>query len=94
MNISDLSSIINAKNNNINLNKKIKNFSIDTRNMKKDDIFIALKGNGDGHDYLNMIKKATGVIVNKDYVSEKMAVLKVDDTLKSLKKIATYQRNQ
>ncbi|MBQ4634136.1 MAG: UDP-N-acetylmuramoyl-tripeptide--D-alanyl-D-alanine ligase [Bacilli bacterium] len=94
MNINELSKIIGA-----NLNqekygrKKVKHFRVDTRKLKKDDIFIALKGNTDGHDYLKNIKKARGVVVSKDYESTKLPVLKVNDSLEALKKIAIFKRN-
>lgn len=93
MNIKDLSKIVDAKvNDSKYLNRKVKNFSIDTRTMKNADIFIALKGKSDGHNYLKNIKKASGVIVSKNYYLNKIPVLKVDDTLESLKKIACHNR--
>ena len=93
MNINELVKITDAKlNNSKYLKKKISKFSVDTRTLKKDEIFIALKGKTDGHNYLNKIKKTTGVIVSNDYISNKIPVLKVDDTLAALKKIASYNR--
>lgn len=93
MNINELVKITDAKlNNSKYLKKKISKFSVDTRTLKKDEIFIALKGKTDGHNYLNKIKKTTGVIVSNDYISNKIPVLKVDDTLVALKKIACYNR--
>ena len=93
MNIKDLSKIVDAKvNDSKYLNRKVKNFSIDTRTMKNADIFIALKGKSDGHNYLKNIKKASGVIVSKNYYLNKIPVLKVDDTLESLKKISFHNR--
>ena len=48
--------------------KKVTGISIDTRSLKKGDLFIALKGeNFDGHDYVNLAlrKGASGIIVSK-----------------------------
>ena len=93
MNINELVKITDAKlNNSKYLKRKISKFSIDTRTLKKNEMFIALKGKTDGHNYLNKIKNTSGVIISNDYISEKIPVLKVDDTLAALKKIACYNR--
>ena len=49
-------------------NKKITGISIDTRSIKQNDLFIAIKGkNFDGHDFLEKAiqKGASGVIVSR-----------------------------
>jgi UDP-N-acetylmuramoyl-tripeptide--D-alanyl-D-alanine ligase len=82
------------------LKTKIKNFSTDTRTLKKGDVFIALKGeNFDGHQFLNdAIKKgAKGVIVSKNFdffKREKIFVLKTKDTIRALGEIASFYRDQ
>ena len=53
-NYEKLKQITNGSNNSENIkNFKITGFSIDSRSLKKGDLFCALKGkNHDGHDYL------------------------------------------
>ena len=50
------------------INKKINGLTIDSRNLKSGDIYIALEGDiHDGHDYLNQVDKlnAAAVLINK-----------------------------
>ena len=73
------------------------NFVRDSREVKKGDVYIALKGEKfDGNDfYLDAIKNGAKVCIvskemkNKDNVS----TILVEDTLKALQEIATYKRS-
>ena len=48
-------------------NKIIHNIVTDSRKVKKNDLFIALKGEKyNGHDFINHIKKASGIIIDED----------------------------
>ena len=75
---------------------KINGFSIDTRSIKKGEIFCALKGNNhDGHDYLNqaynngasclMLSDTNKYIPNIPYIA-------VENVLESIEKIAEKTR--
>lgn len=69
--------------------------SIDSRTLKPDDIFIALKGpSNDGHDYVIEAKEkgATALVVEKDISTDKPYFL-VNDCYKFLDHLAKYQRD-
>ncbi len=71
--------------------------STDSRTMKPGDCFFAVKGdNFDGHDFLDQAieKGARCVITQKDFQSQKAAVLRVDDTIKALGDLARWYRRQ
>ena len=86
--------------NNNYLNKPIDNFSIDTRTIKKNECFIAIKGERfDGHKFIKMAVKqgAAAVITENDTnisYNLDIPVIKVENTIKTLEKIATYFRDQ
>jgi len=76
--------------------KKIKNFSIDTRKLESEDFFVPLKGkNFDGHDFIkDAIKKgAVGYLTEKSQCKYKNGI-RVKDTLKALREIGKYKRNK
>ena len=69
--------------------------SIDSRTLKPNDIFIALKGpSNDGHDYVIEAKEkgATALVVEKDISIDKPYFL-VNDCYKFLDHLAKYQRD-
>lgn len=91
MTVGFLADLLKASiNNSKYLNKEIFGFSIDTRTLKKNECFIALK---EGHKYLINIKKCVCVIVDNDFTSNNFAVLKVNDTKEAFKELALYFRN-
>ncbi|MCC8462202.1 MAG: UDP-N-acetylmuramoyl-tripeptide--D-alanyl-D-alanine ligase [Rickettsia endosymbiont of Ecitomorpha arachnoides] len=66
-----------------------------SKDVKKGDLFIALKGNRDGHDYvLDAIDKgAAAVIVSKQVeINDKDKIILVDDCFEALQKMALYKR--
>ncbi|MBC6686463.1 UDP-N-acetylmuramoyl-tripeptide--D-alanyl-D-alanine ligase [Wolbachia pipientis] len=68
------------------------NISADTRNIKKGDLFIALKGkNFDGHNFLHeaFLKGAAAAIVSEGKYKNFPLVI-VQDTLKALHDMASY----
>lgn len=68
------------------------NVSIDTRSIKKGNVFIALKGKEfDGHDFLHeaFLKGAAAAVVSKDKY-RKFPLIVVQDTLKALHNMASY----
>ena len=80
----------------INKNKEFKGVSINSKEVKKGNIFVAIKGsNKDGHNYISeAIKKgANFCIISKSIKSSyKKKLIKVNNTNSFLKKIAFYKR--
>jgi UDP-N-acetylmuramoyl-tripeptide--D-alanyl-D-alanine ligase len=83
------------------LKKEAESVVIDSRRVKKDGIFVAIKGErNDGHEFIDNVLEAgaLGVICSKlPENSEKEtrgALILVDDTLLALKKLAAYYRKQ
>ncbi len=81
-------------------NFQIRSISIDSRSIKKGDLFIAIKGeNFDGHDFIgNAIKNgASGIILSSlspDTQNSVSVIIKVGDTLKALQDLAKYYRGK
>ncbi|MBT4331871.1 MAG: UDP-N-acetylmuramoyl-L-alanyl-D-glutamate--2,6-diaminopimelate ligase, partial [Candidatus Cloacimonetes bacterium] len=68
----------------INNNPLIENISTDSRSIKDNSLFFALKGdNFDGHDYVEKVlkKKNCWAVVNMDYQSSSTNIIRVKDTL-------------
>ena len=84
-------------------NLECENFSKDTRNINEKDIYLAIKGeNFDGNLFWReaLLKGASAVIVQDiDFEKENLddvkgkTIIKVDDTLESLYKIAEFKRS-
>jgi len=89
LNIYELAKIIDAEVDSKYYKVRVKDFKIDTRLIKHNDVFIAIN---DGHKYLNNIKKCKAIIVENDFQKEGIPVLKVKDTKEALKQIAIYKR--
>ncbi|QZP18496.1 UDP-N-acetylmuramoyl-tripeptide--D-alanyl-D-alanine ligase [Methylophilales bacterium] len=74
------------------LKKKFHSISINSKKIKKNDIFVAIKGlNYDGHDYVNEAFKngaIAAIISNEKKVSSNTIL--VNDTKKSLADIASF----
>lgn len=90
-----------------NNNKIIDNFSIDSRNIKNNTIFIPIKGeNHDGNDFiLDSIKNGSNAcLIAKNYLKKKeivkvckkknISLIEVNDTLKALTDLAIYNREK
>ncbi len=70
--------------------------TIDSRNIKPGDLFIAIKGpNFDGHNFINEAQKqgACGVMVEKEVYAD-LPVLKVEDTRLALGRLGALRRAQ
>ncbi|MEG8229795.1 UDP-N-acetylmuramoyl-tripeptide--D-alanyl-D-alanine ligase [Candidatus Rickettsia tasmanensis] len=77
--------------NSINCNE----VQFNSKDVKKGDLFIALQGNRDGHDYvLDAIDKgAAAVIISKRVeINDKDKIILVDDCFEALQKMALYKR--
>ena len=82
-----------------NPDERITGVSTDSRNVKRGDLFIPLKGDRfDGHDFIKQAVNsgAKAVLTSKDInISEySIVVIKVADTLKSLGDLALHYRNK
>jgi len=82
------------------LSVPFKNISTDSRTIKPEELFIALKGERfDGHNFIPQVyeKGANGVIVKRSSLEDKgwegeWTVIEVDDTLRALGDIAHFWR--
>lgn len=84
---------------NIDINQKINGEQIqfNSNSIEEGDIFIALKGNRDGHDYaLQAIEHgASAVIISKEIVGiDQNKIIIVEDTLLALQQMAEYKRKK
>lgn len=69
----------------------IKDVVSDSRDVSEGSLFVAIKGERvDGHDFFDDVfkKGAAAVLSEKDYITDKGAVVKVESTLKALGDIA------
>jgi UDP-N-acetylmuramoyl-tripeptide--D-alanyl-D-alanine ligase len=70
--------------------------SIDTRNIKANDIFFAIKGlNFDGNKFANQaIKNGASLVVSDDFEISKISdkIIYVNDTIKTLQELANFHR--
>ncbi len=69
----------------------------DTRHIKPGDVFVALRGeNFDGHEFVQVAiaKGAIAAIVNNEFESPDLPILKVNDTLQAYQQIAQWWRKQ
>ena len=91
MNLSKLAEITNGKIYN-NQNITIKNIKIDSNQITKNDLFIAISGkNKDGHDYIEKaIKQGASAIITNKEIPNRIPYIKVTDTSHALGQIASY----
>ncbi len=83
-------------------NTVIAGISTDSRSVKTDDLFIALRGERfDAHQFLNdeRISNSKGILVSDDWADSQdvfthSAIIRVDDTLLGLQRIAHHYRMQ
>lgn len=80
------------------LDKKVQGISIDSRRIREDEVFFAIKGERfDGHDFLDEVfqKGALAAIVTQNTsLPEDGTLVIVDDTLRALQELATYYRSK
>lgn len=82
-----------------NSNNIFNGVSTDSRNIKPDELFVALSGEKfDGHNFINDLinKDIKGFIVEKDIeiTNDNITVIKVENTLKAYQKIANLVRHK
>jgi UDP-N-acetylmuramyl pentapeptide synthase len=90
--ISEINNLFNTKYSDI----KITGASLDTRTLKKGNIFFAIKGkNNDGHKFINQAEKkgASIAFVQKINSKSNLKQIKVKNTLSALSSLARYYRS-
>ena len=96
--LKEIQKELKGKTRNCKIDIKIKGVSIDSRTIKRDNLFIAIKGaNYDGHNFINKAinKGASVIVVSKNILlSKKVPTIVVKDTTKALGKIASVYRNK
>jgi len=99
LNIEDIFNIPTAVIYNPDMFKSIYNVSIDSRNIKKNTLFIAIKGERfDGHDFIDqVVKNGVAAIVIKEKYLKKIGdydipVITVKDTVGALGEVAKLWR--
>ncbi len=94
--IKDLINAVSGKIEKQNIdNLYIENVSIDSRNIKKGDLFIPIIGaNFDGHDFINIaFEKGAKACLTQKNIKSNGLLIKVSDTKKALKDLAKYYRS-
>lgn len=94
MKLFEIASILNIKTTNPQV--EIQSVETDTRTLKKDALFVALKGDRfDGHHFIHEAEqKGAACILASQPVSTKLPVLQVQNTLEALTELATAYRKQ
>lgn len=99
--VKDVLDICNGKLLSGNKNLILENFSKDTRNIHKKDVYIAIKGESfDGNMYIDdaFSKGASCCIIDNDkYINinkyKDKTIIKVDNSIKCLQELAKYKRS-
>jgi UDP-N-acetylmuramoyl-tripeptide--D-alanyl-D-alanine ligase len=76
---------------------QVTGWSVDSRTLRPGDLYFALRGpNHDGHAYVaEVLKKgAVGAVVDREVKVESGVVLKVEDSLAALQKLASWTRRE
>ena len=97
MNINELLTSTKGKLiNNINLEEKYNKIKINSKEVQKNDIFIAIIGEKhDGHEYIDeAIKKGAKLIITQKQINTNIPYIIVKDTTKTLGDIAKYMVNK
>ena len=85
-----------------NIDNKIMDFVIDSRNVAEGDCFVAIKGeNNNGNQFLEMaLEKGASVCLIDEQPDRELVekyndrtIIKVENTIKALQEIAKYKRN-
>ena len=95
--LKDISNYIGGKL--IGEDRRVSNFSIDSRTINENEVFICIKGNKyDGHQFIeDSLKKASCIVSSRDIPKinlQNKSYIKVQDTYKSLHMIAEYIRQK
>lgn len=98
MNLTELLKITKGKIiSGTNINKKIGKLCIDSRNIEKNDIFVAIKGKKtDGNKYIKDVINISSVIITtkKIKLKHETPIIKVKNIKKTIIKIGKYNRKK
>ncbi len=95
MRVSEVYHLFEYSHKNILDDKLISNVLIDSRDIKKDDIFFAIKGeNFDGHQFIDQALSNGACIVISEQEYNDTRVIVVKDTIMALGKLANYYREK
>ena len=91
--------VIDATDGECNYSWQASGVSIDSRDVKRGDLFIAIVGdNNDGHKYINMARKNGAVAAIVSYIPEDVSqdfpLVIVNDTFEALWNLAKYSRQR
>ena len=92
--LREIAYVIGANDDNISEDIYVSKISTDTRSLKKGDLFLALEGEKySAADFVEVAEKkgACGVIADKE-VETSLPLLKVENSLEALWKIAEHYR--
>lgn len=99
--VKDIIDLLNGQiiNKSSNIYLQVNEIKIDHRQLKKNDLFIAIKGNKfDGHDFVEKAIKAKAVAIIIDHkiknIKTNIPLIMVQDTTNCLLTIGSYIRNQ
>ena len=78
--------------------KLVSSFSIDSRTIKNNDVFICIKGeNYDGHNFIQDILSTASCVVTSNDIDNldcsKLSYIKVNNTFEALQKMSEYVRS-
>lgn len=89
MDVKTLINVVDGKLISGNLNQKFNKVSIDTRTLKKDNLFIALNGKKKGSLYIDeAIKKGCRVVITEEKIEKNITVIQVRDCYQALNLLA------
>lgn len=89
MDVKTLINVVDGKLISGNLNQKFNQVSIDTRTLKKDNLFIALNGRKKGSLYIDeAIKKGCRVVITEEKIEKNITVIQVRDCYQALNLLA------
>lgn len=80
---------------NADMETQVNNIVFDSRKAKNGDVFVALKGKNDGHNFCNeAIKNGAAIVISQRKLSENSSYIQVKDTRKAIAIMsANYYKN-
>ncbi|MEZ0323376.1 MAG: UDP-N-acetylmuramoyl-tripeptide--D-alanyl-D-alanine ligase [Hydrogenothermaceae bacterium] len=94
MKFSEVAKILNGELLNFKEDFEVSEFSIDSRKVKADSVFVPLKGNRDGHQFIeDALKNGAKAYLSENRLNFPNGVI-VQDSYKALIEIGIYKRRQ
>jgi len=97
--LAEIAAAVSGTVNRAGRDRRFRNFQFDTRAMKGDALFFAMRTpKADGHDHVKdlAVLPGAGAVVRKDFaaVRASMPLVRVDDPLQAAQKLAAYVRQK